>query len=413
MTVPGDPAGVQSLLDTGLDGQVHLPGTSLAGALREAVGEECREALFGPLLGADAEPRVSRVWVLGSRRIGDGKDYRTSTRIDRTRAAADPATLRTEEVLPAGSRFEVFLRWDDAGDGEVANLAKLLTAWRPFLGRGVSRGRGACEVESVRHGTLRLDEPAALLRWLTLSGPELARSVAVHEVPKAAQAAPDPLLRVTVSIDGPVRIGNGEKAGTDEPGKAIPLFRVGGAPVVPGSGLKGLLRSRAEFILRSVDVPAEPCQDQRCEKCWPCVVFGYGGGTDENSDSVGGRALIRIPDAEITGAVPAERTHVAIDRFTGGALDGALYTMEVLEAGTFELRVDLLDHDAEGLAEQIRAVLRLVLEDLDDGIIGLGGGVARGYGTVTVDFASSLLPGRDEARAVLRRMAEKGEHGAD
>src|SRR5258708_26416668 len=92
--------------------------------------------------------------------------------------------------------------------------------------------------------------------------------------------------------------------------------------------------------------------------------------------------MIRVPDARVRGEVRACRTHTAIDRFTGGVLDGALYTMEVLEAGELTVRVDLFGDDPAVPLEQIRAVLRLVLEDLNDGIIGLGGGGPRGHGTV-------------------------------
>jgi CRISPR/Cas system CSM-associated protein Csm3 (group 7 of RAMP superfamily) len=406
-----------AVLDCGPDGQVLIPGTSLAGALRGLIrderGEDVATEWFGRVPepgGSLADTWPSQVWVLGSRRLdGDGSEFRASTRISRQRAAAEANTLRSEEVLPAGSRFEVFLRWDDPPAGAVEDLAGLLAGWRPFIGRGISRGRGACAVDAVRYGTLRLDQPGDLLRWLTTSGPELARVVAVTDAPAAGPVVPEPVLRVTVSIAGPWRTGNGEEPPGE--GKPILLLRVGGKPVMPGSGIKGLLRSRAEFILRSAGVTPEPCDKRPCGKCWPCQVFGYGGGRDDAAESVGARALIRIPDAEVRDAKPACRTHIAIDRFTGGVLDGALYTMEVLEAGTFTLDVSPLGVIPEQQLWEIRAVLRLVLEDLNDGIIGLGGGVARGYGTVQVkdlDSESSFLPGLDEARAVLRQMA-RGE----
>jgi CRISPR/Cas system CSM-associated protein Csm3 (group 7 of RAMP superfamily) len=401
-----------ALLDTGPDGRPQIPGTSLAGALRDMIrrqrGEQAADTLFGQLLepggtGEEVDAQASRLWVLGSRPLDDGSEFRSSTKISRGRAAAEANTLRTDEVLPAGSRFEVFLRWDDPDPGEIEALAELLAGWRPYLGRGVSRGRGACVVDAVRHGTLRLDQPGSLLRWLTMSGPHLARAVATTEVEMSGTAAAEPVLRAEISIDGPWRTGSGEEP-EDQP---IPLLRVRGIPVVPGSGLKGLLRSRAEYILRSVGVTPGPCLDQQCGRCWPCRVFGHGGGQDRDARTVGARALVRIPDAEIRDPVPAARTHVAIDRFTGGALPAALYTMEVLEAGSFTLAVSPLGEVPPDQVREIRAVLRLVLEDLNDGIIGVGGGVARGYGTVQVDLDGAVgLPGLAEARRELSQMAE-------
>lgn len=404
------------ILDTG-PGGVHLPGTSVAGALRAMIararGPQAAKDLFGQLLetGSSAESVdsvPSRIWVLGCRRIGDGTEFRTSTKISRHRAAAEANTLRSEEMLPAGSRFEVFLRWDGAADSEVGAFAGLVAAWRPFIGRGTSRGRGACVAENVRYGTLRLDSPDGLLRWLTLSGPELASAVATTSASAQAAAGLEPVLRAGIELGGPFRVGNGAvpEPGSGEP---IPLFRVAGKPVVPGSSLKGLLRARAEYILRSVGI--EVCPEQRCGACWPCEVFGYGGGQDGSAESAGARAVLRIPDAEIRDWVTAKRAHVAIDRFTGGALDKALYVMEVLEAGRFELRVEPFDVIPARRLQEIRAVLRLVLADLGDGIIGMGGGVARGYGTVAVtglDRGASLLPAVDEAQAELREMVVRG-----
>jgi CRISPR/Cas system CSM-associated protein Csm3 (group 7 of RAMP superfamily) len=101
------------------------------------------------------------------------------------------------------------------------------------------------------------------------------------------------------------------------------------------------------------------------------------------------------------------RTHIAIDRFTGGVLPGALYTMEALEAGTFTVEVEALAQLAAPKVGEIRAVLRLVLEDLQDGITGIGGGVARGYGSVSVNIADAeqdSLPTLAEARRELTRM---------
>ena len=102
-----------------------------------------------------------------------------------------------------------------------------------------------------------------------------------------------------------------------------------------------------------------------------------------------------------------------IDRFTCDALDGALNTMEVLEAGTFPLRVERLAGEPNPRREEeIGAVLRLVLEDLNDGIIGMDGRTARGYGSITVDFDGATgLPDAGEARRLLTRILEGGTDG--
>ena len=181
--------------------------------------------------------------------------------------------------------------------------------------------------------------------------------------------------------------------------------------MLPGSGLKGLFRSRAEYILRSIEATPAPCQDQSCGQCWTCQVFGSGGGQDMASTSVGVRSAIRIADAAVRDPVPVSRTHIAIDRFTGGVLPGALYQMEALESGTFTVDVERLTTLDPARTDQIRAVFRLVLEDLDDRIIGVGGSVARGYGSVSVGLgdaeARGELPSAAQARQILAQMVEE------
>ena len=417
VTVLGEAGEAQVKLDLDPFGRVHLPGTSLAGAIRELVRERCgadtASDWFGPVLsGGEAEAKASRVWVLGSSRLDDAETrFLSSTRIDRERGAAAGSTLRTEEVLPAGARFEVFLRWDDARDGEVAELAGLIATWRPLIGRGVSRGRGQCAVDAVRHGTLRLSDPGDLLRWLTLHGPDLARAVATDTVTVPGDDSvplQGVLFRVSARIAGPWRIGTGNKP---EPGSHEPLRLLrawpDGPPAVPGTAIKGLFRSRAEFILRSVGGEPAACLTGACGQCWTCEVFGYGGGNDADSTAVGARAAVRFADTVVDAPAETTRTHIAIDRFTGGVLDGALYTAEAVESGTFTIEAALLPGPVgQARRAEIAAVLRLVLEDLNDGIIGMGAATARGYGTVRLDFseASGELPDLAEARRTLAGM---------
>src|SRR5260370_22443059 len=171
-------------------------------------------------------------------------------------------------------------------------------------------------------------------------------------------------------------------------------------------------------MLGGVGVAPWGCLDEECGRWWPCEVFGFGGGHDVASEAVGARALIRVADAVVDEGAPVRRRqHVAIDRFTGGAREGLLYTVEALEGGQFTFVAEPLSADLPGgkLAE-ILALLRLVLEDLDDGLIGVGGGESRGYGSISVDLdaaeARGDLPTRPHARQELPPLPAAGPAGA-
>ena len=89
-------------------------------------------------------------------------------------------------------------------------------------------------------------------------------------------------------------------------------------------------------------------------------------------------------------------SHVAIDRYTGGALQGALYNEEVLQPEQ-ELTVDLYveaaafaDHEFYNTTtnttttvkgDHVRQAFECALDDLCAGRLPLGGGTSRGHGT--------------------------------
>ncbi len=444
--------------DTDAIGRAHIPGTSLAGALRSRIGlvygEATADAWFGHLLppgaGATAgtvDAVASLVWVLGSQLVDENgrprstdvdlRRQRWSTAINRRRAAARPYTLRGAELLAAGTRFEVFLRWDDAPPADRDRLLAALAGWRPVIGRGTSRGLGRCQVEDLRHGTIRLDQPDGLRRWLTLDGPALVRDVAADRADlTGTPAVADPtgldhtgaaatgsdavgeVISVPVRIVGPLHIGGGAAQDRVDPRndrKIQALHTEDGRTVISGAALKGVLRSRTEFILRSVGLFALTCQSTAddaapCGGCWTCMVFGHGGGHDTGARSVGSRARLRVGDSVITDAHTRTRPHVAIDRFTGGATDKLLYAVDAVESGQFTLRIEVQPSLPD--PDLFRALVRLVLADLDDGLLGLGRATTRGYGSVRIDPAAAesagALPTLAAAKAALAERRASG-----
>jgi CRISPR-associated RAMP protein (TIGR02581 family) len=170
----------------------------------------------------------------------------------------------------------------------------------------------------------------------------------------------------------------------------------------PGSSLKGALRSHFERICRTlregsvclpylepgralaVPVPAEQksfgcgyrgddgamkCRHYR-DSCAACRLFG--------SLRFGGR--FSIGDAyPLPGKAPraGQRNGVGIDRFTGGTVPGVLFDLMVLEGGTFEAHVRVVNFELWQLA-----ALNFLLVDLQDEIVTIGSGRSRGLGRV-------------------------------
>ena len=212
-------------------------------------------------------------------------------------------------------------------------------------------------------------------------------------------------LRADLVARTGLRVGAGKSfdaAATDQPVIRDAL----GYPYIPGSSLKGALRSGLESILRGLDLDeagvwacnlfedgprciGDAKKDEERQKrnqpipleevlertCTACSLFG--------SSFLAGR--IFISDLFRASGAPTElRDGVGLDRDLGTASPGIKYDVEVVPAGTcFKLEV-LIEN-----VDQVRLALALqALELLDEGEILLGGMSSRGLGRVKLENCS-------------------------
>lgn len=163
--------------------------------------------------------------------------------------------------------------------------------------------------------------------------------------------------------------------------------------IIPGSSLKGVIRSRYEKIARLFGSDCCNILDRNkcCHKpknwneipyeeqgryvyqsmCPACKLFG--------STEIASR--IYFADAYPMGeCVIGERTGVGINRITGAAQKGALYDFEVVEDGRFLVNITLKNYELYQMA-----LLMFVLKDLDEGYVSLGAATTRGNGRMEVE----------------------------
>jgi CRISPR-associated RAMP protein (TIGR02581 family) len=207
-------------------------------------------------------------------------------------------------------------------------------------------------------------------------------------------------LRLTVRIDplGPMLIRSG-KSGMDPTRPDLEWVRTRHAfgihtVYLPGSSLKGVIRSQAERILTSL---GRRCEDPflppaKNESELPDSVFknSCAAARTFGSLKVGGRTRFadaypwpleaskaEAEDAAKKLASLRERTGIAIDRRSGATRKGALYNLEVVEEGSFYTEISLSNFQLW----QLRLIL-FVLSDLDEGFARIGSGKSRGLGRV-------------------------------
>jgi CRISPR/Cas system CSM-associated protein Csm3 (group 7 of RAMP superfamily) len=409
---PGWAVGTMSSPDPVIDrdilldasGRPWIPGSSIAGSLRAhlaAAQPPADERLMGsrPPASQDesAASTASPLWISGAVfspdqapgvSPGDGLETTGQTAVDRFRGAAAAGSLRFSRLAAAGGTLTVYLRHDPVPAPLSAADLKLIASWRPAIGRDRTHGSGRARLLELRHGTIDPASPDGAATWLSHDGPDLFTAVATQHMTGPTEEAP--------WLEASLGITDGLLIGSSLTERAASTRKRDGRPLIPGSAWKGIIRARAEYIIRSRYGTDAACQ-QRAGMC-PCVACAVFGHQDK-------RGILAFRDSYIqpAGNTPdpeAARTHVGIDRVTGGSRNALLFQTAPLTSGQLQLRIDAL-----GPVEPwVRNIIWHVLRDISDGLIGVGSRSTRGLGTLRLtgplpDLEPVVIPRLEEPAA--------------
>jgi len=397
-------------------GQWTLPGSSLAGVLRSIVtrseGEKNANASFGSIdrdLGDASSILVSDGELIdldgGSalRKTMAGKPVALPTDLrvieDHVRIEDDlsdaPGTAAEGgkydlEVVPAGVRFAVEIECHDAA-GNSENRDRLASALGQILaGQAPLGGHGGCGLGVVRAAShswrdfdlsqrndladfARIgDDPTGRLPGATDDSPPTAP----HRF-EATGLSGSFSLRFETS--GPILMGGAQgpldtEAGADLVVNRQPVLdwehqRFVDRPVVPGSGIRGVIRSRVVHALVASGRTHEEIET---------VIENIFGSVSRGD---GRRGRIRVEGAILAETAGTVLQHVGIDRLTGGSLRSALFSEAPIWADG--LAIDVKIH-LDGLPPEYLSLLAQAVWDIHDGIAPLGGGTRRGNGQIRI-----------------------------
>lgn len=261
----GDDPDVDLTLACDGAGRYLIPGTSLAGSLRHwctrAWGDELAEQLWGSSSTESDEAEASRI-VVEDAPVAAVAERRDGVGIDRRTGAAANAIKFVRGVLPRGTDIPLHLTVDLASDRErrltaVDALLRALAQGRIRFGGAKSRGLGRLELVD---GSLQVRERSfsgweATFAALRGTSPALERGDEPAGASAEASTSGAGWLRFTVHWrpTGPLLV----RAAAD--GIAVDSLPLVGAVdaqqvslLLPGSSIKGALRSHAERILRTL-----------------------------------------------------------------------------------------------------------------------------------------------------------------
>ncbi|HVY70890.1 MAG TPA: RAMP superfamily CRISPR-associated protein [Verrucomicrobiae bacterium] len=432
--------GLDALVVTEVNGLPTIPGSSLAGVLRGAyrasTGPQSRRAedLFGfqeEDKGSGSRLSVSWGCIHNSKNeLVEGiqppellndpvlvqalePGHRDHVRIDHRGTAVRQAKFDERRVC-AGHRFtcELELCDCDPAGADWQQILSLLSSGSLRLGGKSRRGYGAFKVVGILENTFDLRVPVQFAAYACHPARLAVRAAALQPWTSAHSATGD-IATITLSKLRPCgywMFGGGEDLHA-EPVEMAALRedRIDWPDnqgrverdllVLSGSSLKGALAHRVAFHANgrakmfANRIAAECANDlaghrQATERFQAFVgesnlivreLFGY---AKTKGDAQRGLLIfddLLIATHRVPGVSEKRIPHVAIDRFTGGAKDQALFEERPMRGGTLP-DWKIVVTNAERVSVCARKALRAALDDLCGGALALGSGAGRGHG---------------------------------
>jgi CRISPR/Cas system CSM-associated protein Csm3 (group 7 of RAMP superfamily) len=343
------------------DGKPFLPGSSLAGVLRSVLDGDESKKLFGytiksegrnesrisPLYTHDAEFENAKVVVLDGVALND--DEKT----------AKPGAKYDYEAVDSGASFKIRLLLVIRENNKNENLEELflkvldaLFAGDISFGGKGNRGFGRVECKSAKWLEIDTVNAWAQFDWDGDWNSPKTKSLRTDYASKKSTLTAD------LKLDGTIMVRDFNNIKDDED---YAHMCSNGVPVIFGTSWAGAIR---HGLLNLIGARSKPFLDE---------VFGKM--EMLNGKDVTTPSKVTVHASKLEGGNYFTVTRVKIDRFTGGASDGALFTERPYAGGTTTLTIEYPKGD-----KAIEELFSLAIEAMNKGLLTIGGETAVGRG---------------------------------
>ena len=419
-----------SLVMRDANGLPTLSGSSLAGVLRHGYqqqhGEQAAKSLFGYANSEDGQTSWMNVtWglvhnsnnqaqegLLRSAQLNDPlyTELSDAKLIVRQRVRLNDKGSSTDSgkfdvtLIPAGTRYSFSISyWGDGSDESNAqwqNLLKLFTEQNIRIGHGTKSGYGLFKAVTLHKAVWDLStdsgQQAYCDRGRTRMSYKHMDSISIT----ASGSSPAQLsASLDLTAESAWRVGGGERylagdslSNDSRDPDMLPMHEAkiywkeksDGTQVgemgeqqylLPGSAIKGAIRHRVAYHYNCLNACFVDDNSAYKAEDSPAInaLFGFA----KDSDSSAG--VLAFQDIYLDHQKQQVQIHNKIDRFTGGVINGALFSENVLWHSSIQIKLDVTNPD-KVTDPNIKLALHKALTDLANGWLPLGASSSRGLG---------------------------------
>lgn len=411
---------VDELAVTDANGLPMIPGTSICGVLRHDFEEKEAESLFGfqnkntgegsRLIFSDARfVGVEGKIIDGLKAVDFSNEFyskftkmalRDHCKINHRGVADKKHNGKFDsQVVYKGCRFIFdieFLGNENDFDSWKALLEKLNS---PLfrIGGGTRKGFGELEIKAVDEKICNLNKPEDL-KWYLEKSSKLTIPQTSFNSEKDADKEKTVKYHLNLQPDDFFMFssGYGDNEVDAVAKKEIVVEWDNGKPkfseekmLIPATSVKGAISHRTAFYYnKSIGNYADGLSKEELEELVGennvavAALFGFAKDSDK-SEKHGARGKVLFSDLYIDKNKASEKifNHVAIDRFTGGAIDGALFDEKVAHT-TEKIELNIVVENSAFPKDdtKIKEAFEAALKDITTGMLPLGGSTMRGHG---------------------------------
>lgn len=386
-------------------GQPFIPGSSLAGVIREGItkGSGINKRDFDWLMGDDCiNHKQSSIFIYDAPLIHPADiGIRDGIEINEyTKTTKDKSKYDFEVLNPGASfrfRMEIILREQDLKPKDDKNKDKYLPPEninlmiKQFIsdviefvekddfriGAKTSRGYGRLGMKNIEYYDLTLDHAEAVKKYLEFQWEDMCENNKLkfplkqggsNILPESTYHSPYTTLKIPMAVESTLLIRQYYLSNFSADSEQI---TVDGRAVVPGSSWAGVFRHKIMEFLTEL-------QDENTARALNEELFG-----SEKISDIRKKSRIIFEESVDEDNIDTKRpkfkeiTRNKIDRFTGGVLKTGLFSENVAIGGQFTLEMKVY----KAMPYEI-GMLLLAGNELTNGLVAIGGTTSIGRGTM-------------------------------